>query len=353
MTLARLPRSARRLLVAAVVLAAIDPLVPGLVHRLETARYESGPVFRFENSDLFSLGPVVQYLREHSTGRRPRVVFFGNSIVWGYFLESEQSLPAAFQRLTPTVQVFNMAVNGFESGSAYLITKNIIDAVNTVYLVLDPSDVSTVGRTAHPMLPQLVRVGTEDLERFALTPPNRVEARLADLLGVWSLYRDAYRLQAALFGTSTRVYVYQHKMSLPSTIWRAVRGPASGHQGSEPASPPPAAGVDVNVEVASVSVPAARRGELAAAHPFLWDYAELVRTRQKRAVIVQIEGYSVDIGPVDRADLNLIFRPYVSFVKVSIPRTLRMVDGLHLSAEGARAVAQALRRHAPPAAIGP
>jgi hypothetical protein len=352
MTAARLPRSARRLLFAALVLAAIDPLIPGLLHRLEAARYESGHVFRFENSDLFSLGPVVQYLRQHPQGRRPRVVFFGNSVVWGYFLEPEQSLPAEFQRLTPTVHVFNMAVNGFESGSAYLISKNIVDAVDTIYLVLEPSGrwdgVSSLGRTAHPMLPQLVRVEKEDLERFALTPPDRVEARLADLLGVWSLYRDAYRLQAALFGTSTRVYVYQHKMSIPTTIWRTFRG-RPANDDAERASPP-APGVDVNVEMASAPLPAARRRELAAAYPFLWEYAELVRTHQKHAVIVQIHGYSAAIRAVDRADLNLIFRPHVSFVEVSIPRTLRMADGLHLSAEGARAVAQALRRHVPPVA---
>jgi hypothetical protein len=184
-------RPARRLLFAIVALAAIDLFIPGLLQRLEVARYESNREFRFENSDLFSLGPLVQYLLEHPRADRARVVFFGNSVVWGYFLEPNDSVPAQFQRLTPEARVFNLGINGFESGSAYLITKNIIDAVDTIYLF-------HVGGTAHPMLPQLVTVGPGDVARFTLTPPDDVEVRLGGLLGFWHLYRDAYRLQAAV-----------------------------------------------------------------------------------------------------------------------------------------------------------
>jgi hypothetical protein len=336
-------RPARRLLAAVAVLAAIDPFVPGLLDRLEAARYESNRTFRFENSDLFALGPLVQYLREHPRGDRPRVVFFGNSVVWGYFLGPNESVPAQFQRLIPEMRVFNLAVNGFESGSAYLITKNIIDAVDTIYLF-------HVGRTAHPMLPRLVSVGPGDVARFALTPPDDVEVRLEGLLAFWRLYRDAYRLQAALFGTSTRQYLYRHKASLPGAIWRAVSGRATGDEGVPELGSEPAALADVvemRADVASAPVTETRRRGLAAAYPLLWDYAEMVRAHRKHAVVVEIDRAAPPIQQRDRADLNLIFHPHVSFVALSIPPGFQF-DALHLSAAGARAVAQALRRHAPP-----
>jgi hypothetical protein len=335
-------RSVRRLLFMVAVLAAIDPFIPGLRNRWEAARYESNRTFRFENSDLFSLGPLVQYLREHPRGERPRVVFFGNSVVWGYFLEPNDSLPAQFQRLTPEARVFNLGINGFESGSAYLITKSIIDAVDTIYMF-------HVGGTAHPMLPRLVAVEPGDVARFTLTPPDGVEVQLERMLGFWRLYRDAYRLQAALFGTSTRQYVYRHKASIPGAIWRAAGGRAMGDEGAVPSNAEPPALVNVAVQADMASVPAseARRRALAAAYPLLWDYAELVRTNGKRAVVVEVDRSSSPMPPIDRGDLNRLFYPHVSFVALSIPPSLQF-DGRHLSELGARAVAQALRRYAPP-----
>jgi len=332
----------RRLLVALAVLVVLDPLVPGLVRRLEARRYESGPVFRFENSDLFSLGPLAEYLREHPRPERPRVVFFGNSVVWGYFLEPEESLPAQFQRLTPGARVFNLAINGFETGSAYVVTKRIIDAVDTIYLF-------PLGAAAHPMLPRLVPVEPADLARFRLTPADRVETSLESALGFWRLYRDAYRLQSGLFGTSSRVYVYRHKASALRAVWRGTREPPDA---AGDASVSATHGVEVAIDVAPGAVAEARRRELVRAHPLLWDYAELVRAHGKRAIVVQIRRYAAALAPADRADLNAVFRPHVSFVELSIPAALSF-DGTHLSAEGARAVASALRRAAPPApAIG-
>lgn len=331
-------RPLRRLLIALAALVALDPFVPGLVRRLEATRYESGPVFRFENSDLFSLGPLAQYLREHPRAERPRVVFFGNSMVWGYFLEPEESLPAQFQRLTPGARVFNLAVNGFETGSAYVVTKRIIDAVDTIYLF-------PVGAAAHPMLPRLVPVEAADLARFRLAPADRVEASLESALGFWRLYRDAYRLQSGLFGTSSRVYVYRHKASALRAVGRGRdETPGAPADASAPASH----GVEVAIDVAPGPVADERRRELARTHPLLWDYAELVRAHGKRAIVVQVRRYAGALAAADWAELNAVFRPHVSFVELSIPPALSL-DGRHLSAEGARAVASALRRAAPAA----
>jgi hypothetical protein len=343
-------RPARRLLFALAALVAVDLVLPGCLHRLEAARYESDRVFRFENSDLFSLGPLVQYLREHPRGRRPRVVFFGNSIVWGYFLKPDDTLPAQFQKLDPGVRVFNMAINGFETGNAYLITKRIIDSVDSIYLFY-------IGGTADPMLPQLVAVDPDDLRRFALAPPDPVESRLEALLGFWRLYRDAYRVQAALFGTSMRQYVYLHKTAIPGQIWRAARGLAAPEDGRARAEERPVRAdlVEPSAEMAPAPATDARRRQLAAAYPLLWDYAELVHGHRKHAVVVKIRGYSPPIAPADLADLNATFRPHVLFLEITIPKVLTIDGGPivgHPSEEGARAIAQALLRHAPPLTAG-
>ena len=50
--------------------------------------------------------------------------------------------------------------------------------------------------------------------------------------------------------------------------------------------------------------------------------------------------------PIGRISIDLFF-PYVCFLKLEVPQALR-IDGLHLSPIGAAAVAQVLRRDAPP-----
>ena len=69
-------RAVRRLAFAVAALVAADRFEPALLRSVEEARYEDpGKDFRFENSDLFGLGPLIAYLREHPRGRQPRVLF--------------------------------------------------------------------------------------------------------------------------------------------------------------------------------------------------------------------------------------------------------------------------------------
>ena len=329
-------RAARRLLVAALVLAVIDWFVPRFLAHAERARYESTRLFRFENSDLFSLGPLVEYLHENQRGVRPRIVFLGNSVVWGYFLGPSESVPAQFQRLAPDARVFNLGVNGFQSGSAYLVTKAIVDSVDLLY-------VFDFGRTANAMLPHLVPVSHEDARRFGLDEPNRVERRLQHLLGFWNLYRSAHRLQAALFGTSTRVYLYLNTGSLLAP-WRHG-GPAPPSAEPMATTTPLTASADLEVEAPHAGAPPSggRLAELAARYPLLWDYAQLVASRGKRAVIVELADYSPPVDATDRADLNAHFHPAVVFLRLRVSKRLQM-DGEHFSAAGAAAVARALRQ---------
>ena len=70
-------RAWSRLLVCVLGLALADQAVVPLLRRAEAQRYESNRQMRFENSDLFMLGPLTDYLLEHPKGERPRAAFFG------------------------------------------------------------------------------------------------------------------------------------------------------------------------------------------------------------------------------------------------------------------------------------
>ncbi len=330
-------RYARRLLFAVGFLVLVDPLLVPTIRRLEHSRYESDRPFRFENSDLFGVGPVVAYLREHPRGQRSRVVFFGNSIVWGYGLQPWQTVATQFQQMVPRSKVFNFGVNGFGSGSAYLITEAIIDSIDVVYLF-------HVDGPPHPILARLIPVSTSDARRFGLAPTDPLEQSLEGLLGVWKLYRYSYRLQAAMFGTSTRVYFYLNTKQILGGIWEGLLeqpmlegpidpGAMSGRQNQHE--------VQVDSRVSRDRPSNDRVRSLAAKYSFLWEYAQMIRAHGKVGVIVEIAGYVTALQDSDRADVNAHFYPHVLFVKLHIPRELQ-TDAMHFSPGGARAVAKSL-----------
>ncbi|MES1255769.1 MAG: hypothetical protein ABUS56_09180 [Acidobacteriota bacterium] len=332
----------RRLLFAVLGLSAVDAFVPGRLAALEAVRYESNRLFRFEASDLFALGPLVGYLQEHPRGARPRIAFFGDSVVWGYLLRAPETLPAQFQTLRPDARVLNLAINGLDTASAYLIAKDIVDALDMLY-------VFDFGRHPNTRLPELVPVETADVEQFRLTPPSRVERRLEGALGGWHLYTNSYRLQAALFGTSTRIYVYLHKGALArQLLGRPV-------EAAVPA-PAPAPVPDVAAAAATIVVDARlspeqpsldRQRALRQRHPLLWAAAELVRGHGKHAAFIEVAGHAAAMSDEDRADLNAVFAPHVRVVAVDVPAALKF-DKTHLTALGSAALAQVLARDVPP-----
>lgn len=307
-----------------------DRAVPPLLERAERRHYEGAAAFRFENSDLFGLGPFVQYLREHPRHERRRVLFFGNSMVFGYFLTPAQTLPAQFEKLQPGARVYNAAVNGQELGTSYLIAKAIVDSVDVMV-------VQVVGNNANPMLPSLIPVDDADLLRFDLGAPDRVEQRLQAWLGrVWALYRVNGRMQAALFGTSARNYLYSHKSA--ALWWREQ--PNLDEVDVAPIRPS-ASHLVVNYSVAETMPGEARQHELAAQEPWLWEYATFLRAHGKRAIFFTTP--LPDAAGTDPlwADLNRVFRHSVLFVKAGVPPDMK-IDNWHLSASGARAIAEML-----------
>ena len=319
----RRDRSWRRLVLVIVWLAVIDLLVPGTLSRLEYARYETGPSFRFANSDLFALGPLISYLREHPSGERPRTVFFGNSMIFGYRLSEAAAVPARYQALVASEKVFNFGINDLAMGGSYLIAKALIGSIDTLFVLRSGTDADKLRLAA-----DLIPMTDEDIQAFGMPVPNRVEQRLRATAERWHLYAGAYRLQAALFGASTRHFVRSAigglsragAEGIPSdTVWRV-----------EVSSPWPS------------TLPSEERAlELRQRHELLWRFAELIATNGKRGVFLQVPGYSEPMSESDAADFNAVFGSDVEVAIVRIPPAL-LFDGIHVNATGARVLAEAL-----------
>jgi hypothetical protein len=327
-------RAARRLALLVVWLAIADAFVPRVLAPLERSRYESDTLFRFEGSDLFGLGPVVAYLRDVPRGPRPRTVFLGSSVIFGYGLATPDTIPAAFQRLEPGRQVINLAVNNLHTPSSYLIAKQIVGSVDTLYVLVQ-------GNYALPNLAHLIAVAPDDRHRFGVADPSTLEQWLRRRLSFWRLYSDSYRLQNAAFGGSTRMYVYQNKAVWARAAIRTVRGtPAAAVQPFAAVTESPTR-IDIVHRVAPRVASARRLQALSVRHRVLWDFATLATSQQRRLILLDFVVRSPRVTYQDAADFNARFGPRVAVVQVMIPREL-LLDSQHLTAAGSTAVATAL-----------
>jgi hypothetical protein len=315
----------RRLVFLLLWLVLFDRAVPRLLDAAERRHYEGATVFRFENSDLFGLGPFVDYLREHPRHERRRVVFFGNSMLFGYFLAPEQAIPAQYQRAAADARVYNAAINGQELGTGYLVGKDIIDDVDVLY-------VQVVGETANPLLPSLIPVSDADLRRFHLAAPEPVERRLQSWLGrVWQMYRLNYRMQAALFGTSARVYLYMHKRDFARLLRVRTLQPESFAPASDrislraPRTPGP--------------VQAATEGQR-----MMIELARLAHARGKRIVFIAFEWDNSPHNDAEVGAFNAAFAPSAETVIVHVPKAIT-IDGEHPIPAAAAQIAETLAEH--------
>lgn len=323
----------RRLGFCVLVLAAVDRAVPSILRVSEQGRYESNIQVRFENSDLFLLGPLTAYLREHPKGAKPRVVFFGDSVVWGYFVKPHEAIPEVFQRIAPGVRVLNFGINGFQTGSAYLMTKALIEAVDVVYLF-------EVGEDADPMLPKLIEVDAADAARFGLTTRSRLEKAFDRLTQCWLLHRYSYRLQAAWFGTSTRQHLYLHKGEWAQKLLGRAAGGDDG--GAEPLADVPNEPAQWQVRRQRGSVAREDAARVAAKHRLLWDYATLVSAHQKHGAIIEMAGHHQTMTEEEQGIFNAYFHPYVMLATLDVPDSWLMKDHVHFTPEGSRGVAELL-----------
>ncbi len=286
---------------------------------------------------------MTEYLREHPVGLKPRAIFLGDSIVWGYLLETGETLPANFQRFVPNVKVLNLGSNGFDAVSAYLMTKALIDSVDTFYYVYEQDDLD---RRPHPLLARLIPVSPEDTSRFELELPPPWVATFNRMAHFWKLARYSYRLQGALFGNSGRQYLYSKGRRLGKLLHNPS-GQGEAAEGTRKAAlrvqwSSPSAGGPLSEEEA---------GDLARRHPMLWEYASLLAGHQKQGVIIEFAHHKKILSDSERRKFNRRFRPFVVFAKLTVPDAYLMPDEAHLAAEGTRAVASTLSEHASPSRL--
>lgn len=318
-------RPLRRLLFVILWLALADCFVPSILQRAERTRYESPAPYRFENSDLFALGPMVRYLHEHPHGERRRAMFLGNSIVFGYGIRASEAVPAQFEKLAGNTRVFNAAINGQQMGDNLLVGKAVIDSVDVLFVQLIRQE------GARPILGKLIPVDDDDARRFHLDRQNAVETGLRSLLGrVWRLYAVNDRLQAAFFGTSTRQYLYLHKREL--LLGRAP----------ETATPIPPNGPPVLLIAPRSAAPGAIRVDLLP-HTLL-DLAAFAKARRKRLVVLDFPPKRDAGHEATIADFNAAYAPYAEIVTILVPESLEY-DRMHFTAAGSHAVAAALVAH--------
>ena len=311
-------RPARRLIFALIGLVVLDQFVPEVLRRAEHHRYEETRAFRFESSDLFGLGPLVSYLGEHPPGDRPRIVFLGNSTLFGLDLAAAEAVPGQFQRLHPDTQVFNAAINGFDLGSNYRIARAMIGSVDRFYVMRGTAVVN-------PLLASLIPLDDYEAAALHLERQNVLEGQLQSIAGLWRLYAASYRLQAALFGTSTQQFL--HRLTRPAAM--TVHGSADG-------------AVEVIRSRSTIPPTVQRQAELRKQDGLLWSLAELVSEHRRRVIILQIGAPTPGaIGEPEIAEFNAAFAPYAEIVTLVIAPALKF-DPQHLTAVGARRVAEAL-----------
>lgn len=315
----------RRLVFLLLWLVLFDQFIPRILPSLEKRRYEGPSALRFENSDLFGLGPLVAYLRENPSRTRRRAVFLGNSMMFGYSLQPGEALPAQYELQRPGTHAFNMAMNGQELATSYLVANAVIDSVDILF-------VQYVGDRANPILSSLIPVDKSDIQTFHLQQPDPIEQRLKNGLGrLWHLYGANERIQAAIFGTSTREYLYLHKREIAMKLLR--RHPA-------PAPPPP----DVAERPYLVLPPAERAASNGPHSPqevLLQRFAELGRSHHKRVVFLMFEYSNGPKMPIVETSTNV---PNAEIVLVRVPTTLTL-DEEHLTIQGCRLVAALLAQY--------
>ena len=327
-------RFTRRLVFAVLWLIVFDQFVPRLLARVEHGRYEGDRVFRFENSDLFALAPLVSYLREHPRSDRRRIVFLGNSIIYGWGLASGEAIPARFERQQPDTRVFNAAFNAAQMESSYVIAKSIVESVDGMFVL-----VGSLGKV-NGLLPSLIPIDETDLQDFALRRPDPVESRLESFAGLWRLYAFRYRLQAALLATSARQFVYLHKGDIVRRLAPSLSSPPP-----PPALSPPSDDRVVLRAPRSASPPDSEiRRLLRQQHELVCRFADLARSHRKRTVFLQVEGRQFGLSDSEVADFNAVYAPFAEVVILGIPTSLRF-DAQHLTPSGAQAVAKELSAH--------
>jgi lysophospholipase L1-like esterase len=80
--------------------------------------------------------------REHGEKRRPRLLFVGDSYVWGYDVEVDERFSDLLQRQWPELDVINLGVSGYGTDQEFLLLQTQLQVYEPdgVVLILSPND---------------------------------------------------------------------------------------------------------------------------------------------------------------------------------------------------------------------
>ncbi len=80
--------------------------------------------------------------RDHGAKRRPRLLFVGDSYVWGYDVEASERFSDLLQARLAGVEVLNLGVSGYGTDQEYLLLQEALERYDPdwVVLVMGPND---------------------------------------------------------------------------------------------------------------------------------------------------------------------------------------------------------------------
>lgn len=366
----------RRLFFVFFFLMILDPFIPSIVKSLEKKSYDTQHVTRFEESDLFSLGPTTEFLKDNPVADRKRFVFMGHSMTWGYWIDRESALPNRFQALVPQAYVYNLAFNGHRVADSYLIAKQIIGSVDSIFLLNPaeeklclvekdgkkhyfgedtcrkdfpnvPIDKSQAKKNIYKALP----VTDEEAVRFNISYGDiKVERDLKEILRFWNLYKYSYRLQAGIWNTSTVLYFYTHKRDIIRSVRNFIfrRQDAAAPEAAPHRDAAPLNSLNASLVYNRSPSPMCEKLRKAALvrfnrdSPLLTDLALLAYKSRKNLFLFDLEDTRLIFSEQDRSLFNCIFFPYVFLIKTPVPKPEFTVDGRHFNARGTTLYSHAL-----------
>ncbi len=80
--------------------------------------------------------------RDHGPKGKPRIIFLGDSFVWGYDVEQKERFTEKLQKLLPDYEILNFGVSGYGSDQEYLILKKYFYRYkpDIVFLMFEDND---------------------------------------------------------------------------------------------------------------------------------------------------------------------------------------------------------------------
>ena len=103
---------------------------------------------------------------EHVIGNKPRIIFLGDSFVWGYDVEKPERFTEKLRAKLPAWSIYNLGVSGYGTDQEYLLLKQQYDFYrpNIVFLIFctvnDNADNSSNNRYGGYFKPYFVSGGT-------------------------------------------------------------------------------------------------------------------------------------------------------------------------------------------------